>query len=184
MSATVELAKSNRMMQRRCCLVIVQAQRPYQYAMNTGSQNPHDKTLGATEMVWRLLGVFAVTTAVVALSVSIVWDASTGLAALIASVICCVAAVAATYLSVYPAGDHFRLIRLYTASAARIALPVILLFICRAVLPELFAQGMVYFVVLFYLVGLLTDLKLQLRRIKQLYPQAPGVLGQPANGDS
>ena len=152
--------------------------------MNTGSDNPESAPLGATSMVWRLLLVFFVATALVVALASLLWDPATGLAALVASLICCLAAVAATYLSVYPQGDHFRLIRLYTASAVRIALPVILLFICRAILPELFAKGMVYFVVLFYLVGLLTDLMLQLKRIKQLYPGTPGVFGQTANGDS
>ena len=72
--------------------------------MNSGSPNPHDKTLGATDMVWRLLMVFAIATVVVVLIASVVWDTSTGLAALVASIICCGAAVAATYLSIYPQG--------------------------------------------------------------------------------
>lgn len=152
--------------------------------MTTDSQNPQATPLGATDMIWRLLIVFFVSTALVVAVVSLVWDPATGLAALVAAIICCLAAVAATWLSIYPRGDHFRLIRLYTGSAARIALPVILLFICKWVMPELFDQGMVYFVVLFYLVGLLTDLMLQLKRIKQIYPDSPGVLGQTANGDS
>ncbi|MGI9518013.1 MAG: hypothetical protein ACR2NP_13250 [Pirellulaceae bacterium] len=152
--------------------------------MTTDSQNPQTTPLGAIDMIWRLLIVFFVSAALVVAVASLVWDRATGLAALVAAIICCLAAVAATCLSIYPRGDHFRLIRLYTASAARLALPVILLFVCKAIMPELFAQGMVYFVVLFYLVGLLTDLMLQLRRIKQIYPDSPGVLGQTANGDS
>ena len=67
--------------------------------------------------------------------------------------------------SVYPRGDAYIVSRLYLSMAARAGFPLALLVICKTSFESLFSQGMVYFVILFYLVGLLTDLKTRMRML-------------------
>lgn len=134
--------------------------------METGTEKPADRALAGSLL--RLLGVYVGTALLVVGGTAALAGSPTVLAALFSALVCGISAVAAHFLGVWPAGEIFRLMRLYLATAVRIGIPVIFLLICRALLPELLDQGMVYFVVLFYLVGLLTDLALQLRRIKRL----------------
>lgn len=152
--------------------------------MNTANPIPNDPPPEIGAGLAQLGLVFGIATAVIGCGAALIWDTSTALVAVVSGIVCLLAAIAAFFLGIYPRGEFFRLTRLYTASAIRIAIPVVYLFVCKTFFPDQFGQGMVYFVVLFYLVGLLTDLVLQLRRNRQLYAQKSGTLGQPANGDS
>jgi len=132
----------------------------------------------------RLLLTFLVATVLVFGVTLFVRDMSTAMVALIAAGVCCVAAVAGHFLSIYPKGDVFRLARLYQSMAIRIGIPVLFLFLCRALFTEQFDRGMVYFVLLFYLVGVLTEVLVQVRRLKVLQASIKQGMPRPSKGDS
>lgn len=111
------------------------------------------------------------------------------LVGLLSGAVCLIAAIAAHYLSQVPRGDVFILARLYMSSGVRIGLPVVLLVVCKMGYPELFNRGMVYFVILFYLVGLSNDLMTQVARLNQLKAASAeggpeSNLANPASGNS
>ena len=146
-------------------------------------EHPAETAAESTAGLGQLLLIYGATVLLAVAAAALIWDTSTALVGLLSGLVCGVAAIAAFLLGIFPRGEFFRLTRLYTASAVRIAIPVLYLFIARTAFPDLFDQGMVYFVVLFYLVGLLTDLVLQLRRNKLLHERDGGVLGHPVNGE-
>ncbi|MCP4082860.1 MAG: hypothetical protein GY819_07175, partial [Planctomycetaceae bacterium] len=78
---------------------------------------------------------------------------------------CALGAIIAHFFSIYPRGDAFLVSRLYLSMAARVGLPLALLVVCKTNFEALLVQGMVYFVILFYLVGLLTELKTRMRTL-------------------
>ncbi len=152
--------------------------------MSTGNPIPNDPPSETAAGLGVLLLVFGGLLVPVVIGAAVFGSTATAMVALLSGVVCGLAAVAAFFLGIFPRGEFFRLTRLYTASAVRIAVPVAYLLVCKMAFPDLFGQGMVYFVVLFYLVGLLTDLALQLRRNRQLHLRNEGLLGHPAKGDS
>ncbi len=78
---------------------------------------------------------------------------------------CALGAIIAHFFSIYPRGDAFLVSRLYLSMAARAGFPLALLMVCKTNFESLLAEGMVYFVILFYLVGLLTELKTRMRTL-------------------
>lgn len=156
--------------------------------MNAESGKPETSTTVPDEPVsaglGRLLLVFLVATVLVFAVSIVVWDLTTALVALLSAAVCMVAAVAGHFCSIFPRGDVFRLARLYQSMTVRIALPVLLLFVCKNSFPDVFSRGMVYFVFLFYLVGLLTEVTVQAKRLKVLKSSAEPVLGSTASGES
>lgn len=132
----------------------------------------------------RLLLIFLVSTVVVFVVTLLVWGMPTAWVALMSAGVCCLAAIAGHFLSIFPRGEVYRVARLYQSMAVRIGPPVLYLFVCKNSFQELFSRGMVYFVFLFYLVGLLTEVMVQANRFKVLKSSAGSVLGHPTNGES
>ena len=102
----------------------------------------------------------------------------------VSAIACGLGAVLAHICSELPRGDVFIMIRLILSSIVRAGIPLLVLVIAKLQFPEQFNQGMVYFVVLFYVVGLLTDIKLQIRRFNPVTAGSQKMLSTPAGGDS
>ncbi len=132
----------------------------------------------------RLALVFIPLTVLVFLGSMAIWDMTTAWVALLSSAICFLGATLGHLCSIFPRGDVFRLARLYQSMAVRIALPVILLFACKKLYPELFSRGMVYFVFLFYVVGLLMEVIGQASKLKVLTSGSESVLNSASKGES
>ena len=125
-----------------------------------------------------LLLIFAVTTLVVTGLSAILGPGLTWVAALVSAVVCFAAAVGGYFLGFYPSGNVYLVARMYGSMAARVGAPVVLLVVCQSLFPDLFGQGMVYFVVLFYVVGMLADVAIRMRCIRAT------VAGVPASGST
>lgn len=94
------------------------------------------------------------------------WGQETAWVALASAAACGLGALLAHVCSELPRGDLFIMVRLMSSSMVRVGIPLLVLLVVKFQLPELFDRGMVYFVILFYVVGLLTDLKMQIGRFK------------------
>jgi hypothetical protein len=97
--------------------------------------------------------------------------------AALSSAACLAGAIGAHYTGIYPRGNEFITSRLMASTMVRMALPFGLLLVARSAWPELYARGMVYFVFLFYLVGLITWVVM---RSSQLRTRIPGPAVPPA----
>ncbi len=118
--------------------------------------------VGALAILLMVLGITGLAT----LGSVLIWGTSgMFLTASIALASCAVGAVLAHYFTIYPRGDAFLVSRLYLSMAARAGLPLAVLVICKMNFETLLDEGMVYFVILFYLVGLLTELKIRMRTL-------------------
>ena len=107
------------------------------------------------------------------------------LAASLSAVVCLAGAVGGHFLAIYPRGEVYMATRLYASMAARMGLPFLLLFVCKVRFTDLFSQGMVYFVILFYLVGLVVDLTIRMRLLREAGSQAkPSAMASTAKLDS
>jgi len=102
------------------------------------------------------------------------------LAASIALASCLLGSVLAHFFGIYPRGEAFIVSRLYLSMAARAGLPLAVLVICKMNFETLLTEGMVYFVILFYLVGLLTELKIRMRSLGIGAPTENGSTVSPA----
>ena len=112
-----------------------------------------------------LMFVFAVVAAVT-IGLAAWWGGSAwALSAGLSAAACLAGGILGHVFSFYPRGDAFIVSRLYLSMMARAGIPLLLLFICKTRFESLFDQGMVYFVILFYLVGLLTELKVRLQML-------------------
>jgi hypothetical protein len=87
------------------------------------------------------------------------------ISAALAAIACLGGAAVAHVFNIFPRGDYLITSRLMLSSAARVVLPLTLLAVCKSFRPDLLERGMVYFVILFYLVGLLTDLATRMHRL-------------------
>jgi len=121
--------------------------------------------------------------------VYVAWGIETACVALAAALSCGLGAVLAHVCSELPRGDMLIMVRLMSSSMVRVGVPLILLLVAKLAFTELFDRGMVYFVILFYVVGLLTDVKLQMKRYKPVNsvpgsPVSKQVMSSPAGGDS
>ena len=112
-----------------------------------------------------LLLVFAVVGALAIGLAAYLGGGQMALAAGLSFVACLAGAWLGHVFFIYPRGDHFLVSRMYLSMAARAGIPLLLLMVCKISLEPLFSRGMVYFVILFYLVGLLTDLKIRMRML-------------------
>jgi hypothetical protein len=115
---------------------------------------------------WRLVIVFAIVAIPV---IGLSWTLGGGelaFAATLSALACFTGAVSGHFLAIYPRGNAYLLARLYASMAARLGFPFVLLFVCKVRFENLFSQGMVYFVILFYLVGLLVDLTIRMRSLR------------------
>ncbi len=135
------------------------------------SAKPESATRDLLEVgVWsgirNLTICFAIVSALVIGLAAVFGNGSVVLAALLSAVVCFMGAVAGHFLAAYPRGDVYLAARLYASMAARMGLPFVLLFICKVRFDELFSQGMVYFVILFYLVGMIVDLTIRMRLLR------------------
>ncbi len=131
----------------------------------------------------RLLAVYAALTLVVVGMCISMGQSMSATAALLASVVCWLGASAAHLLGIYPRGEVFLTTRLYASSAVRIALPVLLLLVVKLRFPSLMSGGMVYYVILFYLAGLVTDVASQFQRLRALHSRS-SITGRSRNGQS
>ena len=112
-----------------------------------------------------LLAVFALV-GIVAIAMAGWWGGGGwALSACLSAVACLAGAILGHIFSVYPRGDAYLVSRLYLSMMMRAGIPLALLFVCRTRFESLFDQGMVYFVILFYLVGLLTELKVRMQML-------------------
>ena len=128
----------------------------------------------------RICLVFAAVALLVSGMVWSVWGLEAALVALVSAIACGTGAVLAHICSELPRGDMFIMIRLMSSSMVRVGVPLILLVVAKLAFPEHFARGMVYFVILFYVVGLLTDLQLQIKRFKTASSPSQTALAKPA----
>jgi len=85
---------------------------------------------------------------------------------LLAGSVCLAAALIAQVLGEFPRGDFFIFTRLACATAMRLSLPLVLLFALKLNDSPLLSKGLVWYVVAFYLIGLLTDTILHARRVR------------------
>lgn len=83
----------------------------------------------------------------------------------IAAIACLAGVVAGHVLSVIPRGELFFSLRLMLSSTVRVALPLLTLLVCKITCPQLLERGMAYFVILFYLVGLSSELITRVQRL-------------------
>lgn len=116
--------------------------------------------------VVRLLLIFGIVTV---LTVALAWQfsgQSVAIVALLSAAVCFAGSLAGHFLAIYPRGNVYVAARLYASMGARMGFPFLLLFVCKLNFEKLFSQGMVYFVVLFYLVGLLVDLTIRMRALR------------------
>jgi hypothetical protein len=150
--------------------------------MNDGTQADAAPTLG--QRLLRIGVIFGLVAAAICGLAGAVWGMPTALVAAVTAVVCGAGALLGHLCSELPRGDLFIMLRLATSSLVRVGLPLILLLVTRALFPEHFGRGMVYFVILFYVVGLLIDLKLQIRKFRPVSASSRQALGTPAAGDS
>lgn len=129
---------------------------------NTESPSQQASEMGALVTLLVILLLVGLVT----LGSVLIWGTSGMLlAASLALASCLVGAVLAHFFGIYPRGDAFLVSRLYLSMAARTGLPLAVLMVCKMNFETLLAEGMVYFVILFYLVGLLTELKIRMRTL-------------------
>lgn len=89
-------------------------------------------------------------------------------AACIAAGICFLASVLGHVVSEFPRGETFLTGRLLATMVVRVGIPMALLVVLKMNNSPLMDKGIVYFVVLFYVVGLATDLVLHYRKFQWL----------------
>ncbi len=131
-------------------------------------------------------GVLLVPVLVCLATIAVAWLTGGPSVAIIAGLaaISCLAGVAAGHVfSIIPRGDMFFSLRLMLSSTVRVALPLVTLLVCRLTRPELLERGMVYFVILFYLVGLMSELITRIKRLASLQ-NAKSVVGQSTKGSN
>ncbi len=79
---------------------------------------------------------------------------------------CVAGAMASHVLNEFPKGDEFMMTRLMTSMFVRAGLPLIAVVLAKMVFESAFSEGFVYLVVLFYLVGLISDSVLSTIRLR------------------
>ncbi len=87
----------------------------------------------------------------------------------LAFVACLLAAILGQVLGEYPTGEMFIVSRLLSSSVVRVGVPIAMLTYLKLTESPWLELGMAYFVVLFYFVGLLTDLCLHLKRYRSVF---------------
>ena len=86
--------------------------------------------------------------------------------AILALVVCVISSLVAHIVGEYPKGDDYFAARLAGSMAARTAPPFLLVIIAK-LSPELpFESAFVFFIILFYLVGLIADIAMHVLRMK------------------
>ena len=86
--------------------------------------------------------------------------------AVLALVVCVISSLVAHVVGEYPKGDDYFAARLAGSLVARTALPFLLVVIVK-LSPDLpFERAFVLFIILFYLVGLIADVSMQVSRMK------------------
>ena len=101
----------------------------------------------------------------------------------IAAIACLAGVIAGHVLSVIPRGELFFSLRLMLSSTVRVALPLLTLLVCKITYPQLLERGMAYFVILFYLVGLTSELITRVQRNGAMQTANP-VVDRSAGGVS
>ncbi len=84
----------------------------------------------------------------------------------LAFVVCVLGALLGHVLSEYPKGNEFILTRLLASMFVRAGLPLAAVVFVKLFLNSIFDPGFVYLVVLFYLVGLISEAVLSVARLK------------------
>jgi hypothetical protein len=105
----------------------------------------------------KITAVVAITLAVVMASLVLSGRTDLVIAALVAWTASLAGAIGGYWFGVFPRGDLFIASRLLASMLVRAGIPLVVIAICKFRFPELMEGGMVWFVVLFYLVGLLAD---------------------------
>lgn len=127
-----------------------------------------DKSRGSflLKMHWRILLICCalLITMLVPLVVLIVMEKSL-VALMLAFAVCFLTAVLAHVFSEIPPGDEFLLARFGLSSLVRTGPPMVLVFIVKKVSEPTFEGGLIYYIVLFYLVGLSVDVVLNYWRL-------------------
>jgi hypothetical protein len=86
--------------------------------------------------------------------------------AILALSVCVISSLLAHIVGEYPKGDDYFAARLAGSMAARTAPPFLLVIIAK-LRPEIpFESGFVFFIILFYLVGLIADVGMHVVRLK------------------
>jgi hypothetical protein len=129
--------------------------------------NQTGKSLVARSIVARLtivaLGMCAVGTVAIPAGVALGWlDITSGIGAL---TLCLVSTLLGHLAGEYPQGDDFFMVRMAGSMFVRTAIPLIVCVVAKLnqVIPE--GSGFVFFVLLFYLVGLIIDVSLHGSRL-------------------
>ncbi len=84
----------------------------------------------------------------------------------LAAAICLAGALIGHVLSEFPRGNEWIMVRLVSSMMIRAGLPLLVVVVTKVFLPSVFSPGLVYRVVLFYLVGLIGEAVLSCTRLK------------------
>lgn len=87
--------------------------------------------------------------------------------AILAPVVCVISSLVAHVVGEYPKGDDYFAARLAGSLMARTAMPFLLVVIVKLTPGLPFERAFVLFIILFYLVGLIADVSMQVSRMKR-----------------
>ena len=104
---------------------------------------------------------------VFALGITLMVSPVNGLTAFaLASAVCLFACLVAHCFNDFPPGNEFLMHRFFICSALRTGFPLLLAVLAKKLSPTLIDGGLIYYIILFYLVGLAAELVITYWRFK------------------